>query len=167
MAKQDAIEQLREILPPGSAVNTRLRHVSRSGMTRDIQVLTTDGSDITSLVAAALEARVVNRGVRVGGIGMDMGFHLVYRLGRTLWRGEFFCAGKRKSCPSNDHINDYRRLALKFDAKHEWPGDTASLEERSAYVSARNEYIASVRTYRTDRKHSDAGYALRHNWLWD
>jgi hypothetical protein len=34
-------------------------------------------------------------GITVGGGGMDMGFHLVYNLGRVLWPFGFKRAGKR------------------------------------------------------------------------
>lgn len=43
-------------------------------------------------------------GIRVGGCGMDMGFHLVYNLGRALWPKGVRCPG-RDRCQSNDHVN--------------------------------------------------------------
>lgn len=43
----------------------------------------------------------------VNGCGMDMGFHVVYELGYTLYgRDGFICIGER--CPSNDHSNGDR-----------------------------------------------------------
>jgi hypothetical protein len=38
---------------------------------------------------------------------MDVGFELVYNLGRVLWPKGFACSGK--SCPSNDHSNEPRK----------------------------------------------------------
>lgn len=40
----------------------------------------------------------------VGGCGMDIGFEVVYNLGRVLYPNGFVCSGA--SCPSNDHSND-------------------------------------------------------------
>lgn len=81
--KQEAIARLRELVKPGDAVYTILRHVSRSGMRRviDVVVLTKDGPlSVGYLFARALGARFDRDrgGVVVGGCGMDMGFHLVY-----------------------------------------------------------------------------------------
>lgn len=109
--EQEAIEQLRAILRPGDTVHTILRHVSQSGMTRAISVILTDKNgprDISWLVAQAGLGRFdrKNDGVRVSGCGMDMGFHLVYGLARTLWPNGHRCAGKR--CKSNDHSNTKR-----------------------------------------------------------
>lgn len=137
----EAINQLREILNPGDTVHTVLRHVSSSGMTRHISVvIVRDGEpvDISWSVARAMgwtlaETRSTNRGVKVGGCGMDMGFHLVYSLSRTLYPEGHACTGESgygaDRCPSNDHSND-----------------------RTA-------------DYRTDRVHSDGGYALKQRWL--
>ena len=41
--------------------------------------------------------------LRVGGCGMDMGFHVVYSLGSTLYPNGYPCAGT--GCRSNDHFN--------------------------------------------------------------
>jgi hypothetical protein len=136
--QQAAIEQLREWLPPGSTVQTILRHVSRSGMVRDISAIATvDGEpfDITYWVSRALIARIADGGgIRRGGCGMDMGFDLVYSLSRTLYRDGFYCIGEStdrdRTCPSNDHFND-----------------------------------RGVRNYSHFRHHSDGGYALRQRWL--
>ena len=63
MTKTDRAEQtrhvamLRDMLPPGSTVYTRIEHVSRSGMSRDVRVYIVDAGDIrnvTGLVASAL-----------------------------------------------------------------------------------------------------------------
>jgi hypothetical protein len=83
--------------------------------------------DITYWVNQLLEYGIDRDkgGLKVGGCGMDMGFHVVYSLSRSMFRDSFYCIGKK--CRSNDHTN----------------GD---------------------RNYRR-HKHSDGGYALRHEWM--
>lgn len=84
--RADAIEQLRGMLKPGDTVATILRHVSRSGMRRCISPVF-NGRDMSYLVALAMNDRVSDRhgGIVCDGCGMDMGLHLVYTLGATLW----------------------------------------------------------------------------------
>lgn len=72
---------------------TILKSVSASGMSRDLKVCTQyEGRviDITWYVSHAssvgqLRERNGQRVVRVGGCGMDMGFHLVYSLSLALY----------------------------------------------------------------------------------
>ena len=93
-AQQHAIDELREILPPGSNVHMVVKHVSRSGLMRVIDVLTVDDDggiySISPLVARALGWRWDSRhgGVRVDGCGMDMGFHLAHHLSYALHGAE-------------------------------------------------------------------------------
>jgi len=75
-------------------VHTVLRHVSSSGMSRDISLFTIDGNDlrnITYLAALAFGDKPKDRRgqwvIRVGGCGMDMGFHLVSGLSWVLYQG--------------------------------------------------------------------------------
>lgn len=107
-----AIAELRATLTPGTTVYTVLRHVSRSGMSRDIDVYVMEGNEprrITWTVSKATDIRYDRKAeaLKVGGCGMDMGFHVVYNLSRALYdRGHAFaCIGK--DCPSNDHNNAY------------------------------------------------------------
>lgn len=98
--QQKAIEQLREWLKPGDTVYTILRNVSRSGMSREIGVaIMRDGSMLhpNYSVSKALNYRTGKRdGIIMGGCGMDMGFALVYNLGRTLFpEGFALPEGKR------------------------------------------------------------------------
>lgn len=96
--RDEAIARLRERLKPGDRVYTILRHVSRSGMQRviDLQIIEIDKhyekgrpqiSWIGGLAARALGWRYDDKrhGIVVGGCGMDMGFHLVYSLGSVLF----------------------------------------------------------------------------------
>lgn len=127
--RDEAIAKLREWIKPGDTVYTILRHVSRSGMQREIGVvLLKDGTDLhpNYSVATALRERVGKRdGVIVGGCGMDMGFHLVYNLGRTLFPDGFECVGE-KHCHANDHSNGDRNYKPHhhndggYALKHRW-----------------------------------------------
>ena len=88
MNKTEAIEELRTHLKQGDTVYTKIMHVSKSGMTRDIQIRKIADDypyNWTHLAAIALDNRIKNGGIRVGGCGMDMGFHIVYTLGYVLY----------------------------------------------------------------------------------
>ena len=97
LEQQEAREKLLEhYLTEGSRVYTIIRHVSTSGMSRDISLVIADkdGSicDITYYAAQALGNRLIerngHRAIRVQGCGMDMGFHLVYNLSSVLFHGQ-------------------------------------------------------------------------------
>lgn len=114
--QNEAIERLKEWIQPGDTIHTILRHVSRSGMFRVIDVVKIgkDG-EVLSLgwnVAKALDyAHDRQReGLRVSGCGMDMGFHVVYNLSRVLFE-DFRCVGE--GCHSNDHSNERKRNYTK------------------------------------------------------
>jgi len=150
--RDEAVTKLREWIKPGDTVHTILRHVSRSGMQREIGiVLLKDGADLhpNYLVGKALGERIGKRdGIVVGGCGSDMGFEVVYHLGRILWPDGFGCIGE--GCRSNDHSNGDRDYT-----KHE---DHATTPD----------HICKVRPETcTARKHwhDDGGYALVHRWL--
>jgi hypothetical protein len=87
---------------PGAKIYTCVKHVSASGMSRRISLYivcpttrtndrgrketTHEIVDITGSVAHVLDyKRHKDGGVVVGGCGMDMGFHVVYNLGRVLF----------------------------------------------------------------------------------
>ena len=135
-AERDAaITQLLEWVKPGDTVFTVLRHVSRSGMQREIGIVLLAPArrgrrmdrHPNYSVAEALGLKLSKNGdaVKVGGCGMDMGFHLVYELGAALWPNGYTCTGP--GCQSNAHTN----------------GD---------------------RDY-TPHLHRDGGYALQQRWL--
>lgn len=109
-----ARESLSGLLKPGDTVHCILRHVSRSGMLRVIEPVLMRWDPKRKKIytlhigynVAALTGMTYDRdreGVRVGGCGMDMGFHLVYSLSSYLWPKGFKCIGDR--CPANDHTN--------------------------------------------------------------
>ena len=147
-AQETARERLRADLRPGDTVYTVLRHVSRSGMQRSISVLVLDREhqeiyDVSGVAAEALGYRFDrdNGGVKVGGCGMDMGFHLAYNLAWVLYPKGFGCPGK--GCPSNDHSNGDRDYTPNGGILH---GMAQEAENRTHW-------------------HSDGGYALRNRWL--
>lgn len=92
--RDEAVETLREMLPAGTAIYTKVVHVSRSGMSRDISVyipvMDPSGTlairDITHLVARALgySLNLDRWSMRVIGTGMDMCFYVAYWLGLGL-----------------------------------------------------------------------------------
>ena len=134
--RAEALERLREWVKPGDTLFTILRHVSRSGMQRTIDVVMIgddkrgNGPEVSALgwnIAQALGMPFDSdrEGVKVGGCGMDMGFALVYELGAALFPEGFGCTGE--NCRSNDHSN----------------GD----KDYSPHT------------------HRDGGYALRQRWL--
>ena len=95
---QDAREFLLKILKPHDKVYTILRHVSRSGMSRRISTIyLKDGEplDFTRAVARTLELPFDydREGMRIDGCGMDMGFEIVYQLGRQLFPDGFKVEG--------------------------------------------------------------------------
>lgn len=98
--EQEAKAELRKLLKPGDTVYTILRHVSSSGMFRTIDVVVIRKSEykdarhsgyyprnISYWVGLATDTKLSKKheGLEVGGAGMDMGFHLVYNLGRVLY----------------------------------------------------------------------------------
>lgn len=109
--KRESLDTLRELFPPGSTVWTKVTHVSRSGMSRNIQAFAIQDNEprnVSGHVARVLEWPERHDAVAVAGCGMDMGFHLVHALGYALYRDGFDCVGDH--CPSNDHSN---RVATK------------------------------------------------------
>ena len=85
--RDNALTQLRRLCPPGTKVYTILKHVSRSGMCRDIDVhVIIDGEPqwLSGYVCTVMGWSQHNDCVRVGGCGMDMGFHLVHSLSYAL-----------------------------------------------------------------------------------
>lgn len=138
--REEAIDKLREMLKPGDTVYTVLRHVSRSGMMRAIDLYVYQDNEprrITWLVckAAGYPYNETHKALRADGCGMDMGFSVVYSLSSTLYRDGFDCIGEgnyetgRRGCPANDHSND-----------------------------------RGERNYSPDRHHRDGGYAINHRW---
>lgn len=91
----EAIARLRVWLKPGATVHTILRHVSRSGMQRTISVrlFRKDGQvldlDYNTSITLGMSLDRDRSGIKIGGCGMDMGFEIVYRLGRAVFPNGF------------------------------------------------------------------------------
>lgn len=89
--RAEAIERLREMVKPGDRLFTILRHVSKSGMSRVVQVVKMDedgnplylGWNVAKACGFSWNDR--HEGVAVGGCGFDAGFQVVYEIGRALW----------------------------------------------------------------------------------
>lgn len=92
--RDEAIANLREWLKPGDTVYCILRHVSRSGMLRFIELKHIDINDNGKPYIVTISGRAATAlgmtydaergGIRIGGAGMDMGFALVHELRRVL-----------------------------------------------------------------------------------
>lgn len=143
---QEAVRDLRALLSPGDTIDCVLRHVSRSGMYRSISLFQRGKNgprDITYLVGLACCLKIDKHGgLGVGGCGMDMGFHVVYGLGRTLFPDGFGVKG------TYGEDTDFRPI---------------SREAAAATVAQGAEYHG--RNGDTSGWDNDGGYALRHNWL--
>lgn len=99
---QEARTALLGIVEPGDTVFTILRHVSRSGMGRVISCyVIRDGEPrwldhyISRAVGYTMDRQ--REGLKVQGCGMDMGFEVVYNLGRTLWPEGFAVEGSGRN----------------------------------------------------------------------
>lgn len=107
---------LREVLPYPSGgtfgdadrprIYTDLRWRSTSGMSRSIGVLIPYQDERTGALGIRNISRVAARilgwkldddreAVRVGGAGMDMGFHLVYELSRQVYKADWSCTNAK------------------------------------------------------------------------
>lgn len=111
--RQHYCKRLRAMIRPGSTVNCILRHVSKSGMSRDISLVIAgrwEGQkeyqviNISHMAAVAMGRKHNDEGaITIGGCGMDMGFELVYSLGRALWpKGTPKAHGTRNGEPDTD-----------------------------------------------------------------
>lgn len=111
-----ARERLLEIVEPGSTIYTVLRHVSRSGMQRRIDLYAINNGEpryLSGYAATLLDMKLSREGgIVTNGCGMDMGFDLVYSLGRCLWpNGTDKPHGYRNGEPDSDG---------GYALKHQW-----------------------------------------------
>jgi len=92
--KLKALLQLKKLLPPGTVVYTILRHLSRSGMTRvvDMVFVHRELNEICRVPPRPLEEldfpykwERKHEGWKVEGWGFDAGFELVYMLSKLLY----------------------------------------------------------------------------------
>ena len=93
--QEKELELLREYVKEGQTVYTILRHVSVSGTSQDISLMTINGNGelikLTYSVATVLGKKVISvegrNAIRESGGNRDMGFDLVYNLSSVLFAG--------------------------------------------------------------------------------
>ena len=80
----------------GDTIYTVLRSVAPSGMSRTMSLKVAKNGkiqDLTYYASVVLDYPLVevngSRAIRVGGAGMDLGFHVVYSLARVLFRDKY------------------------------------------------------------------------------
>lgn len=107
-------EALRELFAIGATVDVKLVSVARSGMSRRLRFYVDRSEpgksileDVTEDVAVLLGCSTNDKGMKIDGCGMDMGFAAVSDLGYALFT-EAECKGKTH--------NNSRGYALK----HNW-----------------------------------------------
>ena len=92
--KEDARAYLLSILNKQETptLYTNLKHVSSSGMSRDMKVLAVVNGEIVDVTfyvgkldIGTIKERNGQRVLRVGGCGMDMGFHVVYSVSAVVY----------------------------------------------------------------------------------
>lgn len=158
--QQEAIDRLREWVKPGDVLYCILRHRSRSGTQRVIEIVQFDREHQRPMYLGYNAAKALGRryhhdheGVVVDGAGMDMGSHIVYELSHVLFPGGFGCIGDK--CPSNDHRNGDRDYTPHSDATREIVYCDRTDPDSEQEVTSGNwgEYITTgARTF-----HQDAG----------
>lgn len=90
--KKETIKSLKKAFPKGSTAYTKLIHCSQSGMTRIISVIAIKKNQpyylnhyISEILSFNKAQKFGEYGLKVGGCGMDMGFHLIYCLSKVLY----------------------------------------------------------------------------------
>ena len=91
--QKEMIKELKKAFPKGSTAYTKLIHCSQSGMTRIIGVMGIKKNEpnyysykVGELLDYKCSDKFGEYGVKVGGCGMDMGFHLIYQLSSILYK---------------------------------------------------------------------------------
>lgn len=124
----ESLARLRKLCPPGTTVYCTLRHVSRSGMMREISLHVIERRGLVSLTwdAARILGWPLNDGrahwaLRVSGCGMDMGFHTVNALSYALHgmksRGADAKDAQTRGVPFTPRRGHFR---AGYSLKHEW-----------------------------------------------
>lgn len=118
---KESFQRLKKLLKPGNTVHCVLRHVSKSGMQRRIDFYVMKGNEpwyITYDIGKVCDYRQHHDGgLVVGGAGMDMGFSVVYNLGRTLFpKGFKLAKGQYGRNGDKSGFDDDGGYALK----HSW-----------------------------------------------
>jgi hypothetical protein len=139
----EAIISLRQLLKPGDTVYCVLRNVSRSGMSRSIDLYVMKNNEPRRITCTAglvlgypLDRK--NDGLKVRGCGMDMGFHCVYSLSHAMFPGGFGETAKLKADssltvrPKNpSHAAALCAEGYKFRGRN---GDTSGWDNDGGYA---------------------------------
>lgn len=119
---------LLDALEAGDTIYTVHRHRSASGMTHAISLFViVDGKPLNLDYAVSnkwpkdFKTDQRHGGVKRTGMGMDMGFDLVYSLARHLFPKGHGCVGEK--CPSNDHSNGDRDYTPHREGAEHWHND--------------------------------------------
>jgi hypothetical protein len=149
--RADAIVRLKDWIKPGDTLYTEIKNVSRSGMSRVIQVIKincNNGEPSLSYlgysIALALDWKYdrEREGVKVGGCGMDMGFHMIHTLGYVLY-------GRKAEHGTDKEAVKLRKALLKADTFYFTQGGQPEPD-----------------TTKPDRLwFGGAGYALKQRWI--
>ena len=155
LEKQQSLESLRKLLKPGDEVICILRHVSSSGMTRDISlVIVHNGQlrgityDASRVLGYPLRESHGSNAIRVQGCGMDMGFHAVYSLSRYLFPQGFGIETTYEDTRRKNKTRTYRPST---------PAEAKKARARGLTFRGRNGDSSGW--------DEDGGYALRHRWM--
>lgn len=144
--REYCIKKLREMMKPGQKVYCMLRSVSRSGMSRVISLYIVHKGELRNIDAYASDVLLWGEadggGIKVGGCGMDMGFHTVYTLGRYMFRDGFGIEGENPE-------------GLKVTPKTKRQAE--SMVERGVKFRGRNGDSTGW--------DNDGGYALQREWM--
>ncbi len=151
---QKVLDDLKQLLPPGTTVYTRLNHVSRSGMQRSITplVLVDNEPHYLAWSVCVLFGQDLDRydGVKMNGCGMDMGFELVYQLGYKLYPDGFGVkSGKGFRASTREELERYKMSS-------EYLGNPRGAEKPDTFCGRNGD---------TSGWDSDGGYALKQRWI--
>lgn len=88
--QQESMNYLKDMLKDGDTLYTTVNHVTKSGETRYIKTILIRDNQPLYLdyhISKVLDWSLSDKynGIKVGGCGMDMGFHLVYTLSARLF----------------------------------------------------------------------------------
>ena len=123
--RQEAIKDLKKYLKPGTKVYTVLRHCSRSGMLRVIDLYIWKRNEKLRITWGACKAtgstyNIKHEGMTMGGCGMDMGFAAVYHLSSALFPKGFIPAKAGKRYGRNGSDANERDRDGGYALEHEW-----------------------------------------------
>lgn len=107
---EQCVKALREFVNPGQTVYISVKHVSSSGLSRQLRVYVVRNGeivDITYRVSKILDWRLNdNYNLVVSGCGVDIGFHTVYSLSSKLFPDGFKVDGVGRNGDTSGHDRD-------------------------------------------------------------